>query len=434
MTDLCLSPAMLQLREAHRASIGTSIDTRDNLNGRMFWALKGPRFDANEFVAQALELGAHHVVTEDGMWEGHPKTTVVHDVLTAMQELACVVRQEWDCPVLALTGSNGKTTTKELVRDVLGCRFNVHATEGNLNNHIGVPLTLLRAPERPEFVVVEMGANHRGEIKTLADIALPTHGYITNIGRAHLDGFGGEEGVFLGKKELFDHLKKHSGQAFVQQGDPKTILAASDLTNTLNVNTPLWTWTSLSSSEAGGQINGPSGEAFQVHLEGDYNLPNVVAALTIGRAFDVEVSNAQEALTAYHASNHRSQWMDTAHNQVVLDAYNANPTSVSHAVASFHARGHASAVVFLGEMGELGPSSAGAHAEAVDQVLGLGLELWTVGEGFKASFQERPQAAWKHFPDFEALKDHLEEHPLTARQVLVKGSRSAGLERILPYL
>ena len=434
MTDSCLSPAMLQLREAHRASIGTSIDTRDNLNGRMFWALKGPRFDANEFVAQALELGAQHIVTEDGIWEGHPKTTVVHDVLTAMQELACVVRQEWDCPVLALTGSNGKTTTKELVRNVLACRFNVHATEGNLNNHIGVPLTLLRAPERPEFVIVEMGANHRGEIKTLADIALPTHGYITNIGRAHLDGFGGEEGVFLGKKELFDHLKQHNGQAFVQQGDPKTILAASELTNTLDVNTPLWTWTSPPSSEAGGQINGPSGEAFQVHLEGDYNLPNVVAAHTIGRAFEVEASHAQEALTAYHASNHRSQWVETTHNQVVLDAYNANPTSVSHAIASFHARGHESAVVVLGEMGELGRASASAHAEAADKVLGLGIELITVGEGFKASFQKTPHAAWKHFPDLKALKDHLEEHPLIARQVLVKGSRSAGLERIMPYL
>jgi UDP-N-acetylmuramoyl-tripeptide--D-alanyl-D-alanine ligase len=425
---------MLQLREAHRASIGTSIDTRDNLNGRMFWALKGPRFDANEFVAQALELGAQHVVTEDGMWEGHPKTTVVHDVLAAMQELACVIRQEWDCPVLALTGSNGKTTTKELLRDVLARRFAVHATEGNLNNHIGVPLTLLRAPRQPGFVIVEMGANHRGEIQCLANIALPTHGYITNIGRAHLEGFGGEEGVFLGKKELFDHLKRHQGQAFVQQGDTKTIRAASELTNTIGVNTPLWTWTSPISSEAGGEIKGPGGEAFQVHLEGDYNLPNVVAAHTIGCAFDVESSHAQEALTAYHASNHRSQWIETTQNQVVLDAYNANPTSVSHAVASFHTRDHASPVVFLGEMGELGPSSASAHAEAADQVLGLGIELWTVGEGFKASFLERPHAAWKHFPDFKALKDHLDEHPLTARQVLVKGSRSAGLERIMPYL
>ena len=434
MNDPCLSPAMLQLREAHRACIGTSIDTRDDLNGQMFWALKGPRFDANDFVAQALELGAQHVVTEDGMWEGHPKTTVVNDVLNAMQELARVVRQEWDCPVLGLTGSNGKTTTKELLRNVLARRFDVHATQGNLNNHIGVPLTLLRAPAQPGFVIVEMGANHRGEIECLADIALPTHGYITNIGRAHLEGFGGEEGVFLGKKELFDHLKRHQGQAFVQQGDPKTIRAASELTNTISVNTPLWTWTSPISSEAGGQIKGPNGEAFQVHLEGDYNLPNVVAAHTIGRAFDVKVSHIQDALTAYRASNHRSQWMDTEHNQVVLDAYNANPTSVSHAVASFHARGHASPVVVLGEMGELGTASAKAHAEAADKVLGLGIELVTMGDGFKASFQERPNASWKHFSDFEALKEHLKDHPMKARQVLIKGSRSAGLERILPYL
>ena len=225
MIDLS-DPTLLRLLAARDAADGVSSDTRAELKGMMFVALTGANFDGNVFVQHALEQGATHAITSDQQWAGAANVTVVEDTLGALQTLARAYRRRWKCPVIAMTGSNGKTTTKELIRDVLATRYRVHATLGNLNNHIGVPLTLLNAPAQPEFVVVEMGANHQKEIDLLARIAEPTHGYITNIGLAHLEGFGGPEGVYRGKKELFDHLAAQKGTAFVQQGDDKVVRAS----------------------------------------------------------------------------------------------------------------------------------------------------------------------------------------------------------------
>ena len=423
-----------RLLKARDNASGVSTDTRAELEGTVFWALRGANFDGNTYVTQALDSGACHAVTTDKTWEGHPDVTVVPDELGALQRLAWACRRRWSCPVLALTGSNGKTTTKELIRDVLNTAFEVHATKGNFNNHIGVPLTLLNAPADPEFVVVEMGANHRKEIAALCAIAEPTHGYITNIGLAHLEGFGGEHGVYLGKKELFDHLEQRGGVAFVQEADSKVIQAAQGVAEKVKVNTPEWRWSSPREGEAGGQVTSDRGDTFQVHLEGSYNLPNVAAACVVGRQFGVSEKDAQQALSSYRPANQRSQAVTTSRNWVLLDAYNANPSSVSHAVNDFASRGHTAPLVLLGDMAELGEVSAEAHRDVAALALQHGLQLWTVGDWFAEAQAASEHSNWTHWASFEELQQALESSPLSGRQVLVKGSRSARLERLLPSL
>lgn len=430
MIDLS-APTLLQLLSARDASDGVSSDTRAALQGKMFAALKGANFDGNAFVKQALDQGATHVISTDEQWADSAKVTVVEDTLAALQTLARAYRRRWTCPVLAMTGSNGKTTTKELIRDVLATRFQVHATLGNLNNHIGVPLTLLNAPAQPEFVVVEMGANHQREIDFLARIAEPTHGYITNIGLAHLEGFGGPEGVYRGKKELFDYLAAHEGTAFVQLGDDKVVHASQEVHTCVQIPTPEWTW---SSRPSGGGIASLGSTSIPMNLEGSYNLPNVVAAFAIGAHFGVSEKEACRALSNYVPSNHRSQSVKTARNGIVLDAYNANPSSMTHALNDFALRGHDKPLVILGDMAELGDASEGAHREVVDMCRAQGLELWSVGQWFGRIHDEGGHNGWKHFSDLDTLIAHLQSSPCDGRQILVKGSRSAALERLLPYL
>jgi UDP-N-acetylmuramoyl-tripeptide--D-alanyl-D-alanine ligase len=428
-----LSPTLTEaLLEARDACAGVSTDTRAELEGRMYFALRGASFDGNAFVRQALEAGAAHAVTTDTRWKGTAHVTVVPDELGALQRFAWAYRKRWSCPVLGMTGSNGKTTTKELIRDVLATTCKVHATLGNLNNHIGVPLTLLNAPPDPEFVVVEMGANHRGEIALLASIAQPTHGYITNIGLAHLEGFGGANGVYLGKKELFDHLAETEGVAFVQTADAKVTKAAEAVKTKVDVGTRNWQW--RPQAEGGACVQAPDGRTFRVNLEGAYNLANVAAAVRIGEHFDVPFAKAANALTDYIPQNHRSQAVQTSRNWVLLDAYNANPSSVANALADFGSRNHAAPLVLLGDMAELGDASHDAHRDVVHQALQAGAELWTVGPWFGKVHAESPDKGWIHWEHFDALAERLNRDPLTGRQILVKGSRSAALERVMPYL
>ena len=428
-----LSPSLLQrLLEARDECDGVSTDTRADLTGKMFFALRGANFDGNAFVSAALDAGARHTVTTDVTWQGHDHVTVVPEELGALQRLAWAYRKRWTCPVLGMTGSNGKTTTKELIRDVLATTYGVHATKGNLNNHIGVPLTLLNAPASPDFVVVEMGANHQKEIDVLAHIAEPTHGYITNIGLAHLEGFGGEEGVYHGKKELFDYLAESGGIAFVQSADPKVVRAASSLPHQHAIDTPSWSWQTTRDGEA--HILSPEGKSFPVNLEGQYNLANVVAALRIGEHFKVPFELAADALSAYLPQNHRSQAVETASNWVLLDAYNANPSSVEHALRDFLSRNHDHPLVILGDMAELGDASEEAHRMAALHALNGEAELWTVGTWFGRVNAAEPSPSWHHWEDFDELERHLTEHRPVGRHILVKGSRSAALERVMPYL
>ena len=422
---------LAQLLSLRDSAEGVSTDTRSPLEDKMFIALRGKNFDGNAFVKSALEQGASHAVTSSRQWIGTDNVTVVEDELGAMQALARAYRRRWDCPVLAMTGSNGKTTTKELIRDVLFARFEVHATLGNLNNHIGVPLTLLNAPAKPQFVIVEMGANHRQEIEMLATISEPNHGYITNIGLAHLAGFGGEQGVYLGKKELFDHLAKHDGTAFVQQGDDKVVRASQGVASCIDVPTPEWSWTTR---PGGGGYATRNDKSIEVNLEGRYNLANVVAAVTIGEHFGVAWEDVRNAISTYVPSNHRSQSMSTEHNWVILDAYNANPSSMNLALLDFQERRHAAPLAILGDMAELGDASAEAHQKVAHNCLSGGVELWSVGTSFGDIFTSNPEDSWTHFDSIHHLTVHLRKNPIRERQILLKGSRSAALERLLPYL
>ena len=413
-------------------SQGVSIDTRDDLNGKVFWALKGPRFNANDFVEQALEAGAVHVVSDESRWADTPHVTVVEDGLASMQDVAREVRRRWTCPVIALTGSNGKTTSKELMRDVLATRFCVHATRGNLNNHIGVPLTLLNAPKRPDVVIVEMGANHQREIDFLCEIAEPNHGYITNIGLAHLEGFGGEHGVYLGKKELFDWLGANGGTAFVLTSDAKVVEAAKPLTKVLHVDTEGWEWRPAKGTDRP-QLCDNTGQCWSLHLEGQYNLGNCLAAVTIGQHFGVPKDMAMQAVSNYRPENHRSQVMETERNWVLLDAYNANPSSSQAAMDAFAAKGHGSPLLIMGDMAELGDASLDAHQRIIDLALEHGVELWTIGPWFGKA----RQATQSDHPHFDAVDDLMDSSLLSGlsnRQILIKGSRSMALEQLMPAL
>lgn len=426
------SEIMEHLLELRSQAKGVSIDTRVDLKDQIYVAIQGANFDGNEFVAHALHAGAVHAITSDPSWREHADVTVVSDTLDALQQFALAYRNTWSCPVLAMTGSNGKTTTKELIRDVLATTFKVHATAGNLNNHIGVPLTLLNAPNQPEFVVVEMGANHQKEIQALAQMALPSHGYITNIGLAHLEGFGGEEGVYLGKKELFDHLKMSGGTAFVQSSDEKVLRAAEGIQVQVDVAKQKWQWKAL--QEGGAVVSSGDGFAFPVNLEGKYNLSNVIAALAIGEHFGVPRNLAIAALSAYVPVNHRSQAVNTEHNWVLLDAYNANPSSMTHAVTDFLERAHPFPLLVLGDMAELGDASERAHEDLVELVTNSDVDLWTVGQWFGKIHASQPKANWRHFERCDDVVRHLEQTLLRGRQILIKGSRSIGLERLMPNL
>ena len=421
------------LLEVRSRAKGVSIDTRVDLKDQIYVAIKGANFDGNDFVEHALKAGAVHAITSDTAWREHSDVTVVvDDTLVALQQFALAYRNTWTCPVLAMTGSNGKTTTKELIRDVLATSFKVHATAGNFNNHIGVPLTLLNAPPRPEFVVVEMGANHQKEIQALAQMALPSHGYITNIGLAHLEGFGGEEGVYLGKKELFDHLRQTGSTAFVQTSDQKVHRAAQGIENRIDVLLDGWKW--QAQEEGGAVVSSKDGDAFPVNLEGKYNLSNVIAALTIGDHFGVPRDRAMEALSAYVPVNHRSQAVHTDHNWVLLDAYNANPSSMTHAVTDFLERNHPHPLLILGDMAELGDASEQAHEDLVKLVTKSNVSLWTVGAWFGSIHTRQPRGEWRHFDRCDDALMHLKETHLRGRQILIKGSRSIGLERLMPNL
>ncbi|MDA0728213.1 MAG: UDP-N-acetylmuramoyl-tripeptide--D-alanyl-D-alanine ligase [Bacteroidetes bacterium] len=422
-----------RLLQAVQAATRVTTDTRHDLEGAMFWALKGERFDANQFVEEALERGVSHVVTTDAHWRGHANVTVVADVLSAMQWTARAYRRTWTATVLALTGSNGKTTSKELIRDVLATSHTVHATPGNYNNHIGVPLTLLNAPQPVDIVIVEMGANHRGEIALLCDIAEPTMGYITNIGLAHLEGFGGEEGVFKGKKELFDSLAQSGGTAFVLQTDAKVVRAAQELNSIIPVSDEGWAWSDgdgINPQAPAALVTSPwCPQGFVMHLEGRYNLSNCISAATIGEHFGISHEAIQRALSAYVPNNHRSQGIQTDRNWVLLDAYNANPSSTRHALEAFHLRAFPQPLVILGSMAELGEASLSLHLEIVELAQQCQLPLWTVGQ----EFGHIPHLG-RHFSTTEELMAELDKAPLQQREILIKGSRGMGLEKLMPYL
>lgn len=396
-----------------------STDTRRIAEGSIFFALRGASFDGNRFAAEALQRGAAYAVVDDPEVATDERVILVEDTLTALQELAREHRRTLRIPILAIAGSNGKTTTKELVSRVLAERFSLYATRGNLNNHIGVPLTLLAMDRSVQFGVVEMGASSCGEIAALCAIAEPNYGILTNVGRAHLEGFGGVEGVRRGKGELYDYLAATEGVAFVRTDD-LILKAMADARGAMRQIT-------YTESE---------GAAIPHRLEGDFNRYNVAAAVAVGRYFGVEKEAIRRAVASYEPDNNRSQRLTTAHNTLIVDCYNANPSSMQLSVANVLAEPlnqHRERILILGDMRELGAWSEEEHRRIVQQVAQGDARPIFVGEEFgKALAAEGCKALW--FASCEALCTHLQEEPLRNALILLKGSRGIGLERAIPHL
>ena len=427
-----------------------STDSRQPQPGTLFFALNGPSFRGADFAPQALEKGARHAVVDDAALAAQDPARYTHapDPLLALQNLTREHRRHFRGPVLAITGSNGKTTTKELLTSVLAQKYNVLATTGNLNNHIGVPLTLLRLrPAEHEVAVVEMGANHQGEIRGYCQYAAPTHGLITNIGKAHLAGFGGQEGIARGKGELFDYLAAHGGTLFVNTADPRLPgLAARAVENCpaaappalLTYPGPADTYpAALLGAENGLHLRlGAGGPVVTTQLTGDYNFPNLAAAAAVGAYFAVPAPQVAAALAAYQPQNNRSQRLRTARgNRLLLDAYNANPSSMAAALRSFAAEPGrpADKLVILGDMFELGEASEAEH-----RALGQLLAQLTFGQVLLVGPLMPPAAAAypaAHYcPDKAAAAAWLGQHPPQGQLVLLKGSRGMALETLAEQL
>lgn len=422
-----------QLHSHFLACSAVCTDTRAIAAGSLFVALKGPNFDANAFAGEALAKGARFAVVDDPNVVKDERYLLVPDALKALQDLATHHRREFDIPVIAITGSNGKTTTKELVHAVLAADRSTLATSGNLNNHIGVPLTLLRMNKDHQIAIIEMGANRIGDIAELTTIAEPTHGMITNIGKAHLEGFGGYEGVIIAKTEMYGHIKGHGGTLFVN-GDDELLMAKSDGTKRV-------TYGRDPGFDTFGEIvgNGPflefvfggtDGLPYHVRtaLIGSYNLYNALTAVTIAQHFGVPDQRIAEALTAYAPSNNRSQFTDTGKNHLILDAYNANPTSMVAALENFAAMSSdRPKLAILGDMRELGAVSEAEHEAIIALVERHKLEARFVGPEFKAV---HPKA----FATSAELVAELQARPVQGRLLLIKGSRGIKLETVVPEL
>jgi UDP-N-acetylmuramoyl-tripeptide--D-alanyl-D-alanine ligase len=410
-------------------------DSRSILPGSLFFALKGESFDGNRFAETALEKGSAYAIVDDKNVMKDDRYILVGNVLEALQQLASCHREHLDIPVLAITGTNGKTTTKELTHAVLSKKFNTVATIGNLNNHIGVPLTILSATPGTEFLIVEMGANHPGEIRFLCELARPEFGLITNIGKAHLEGFGGFEGVIRTKTELYRHLHNNNGMAFVNADDPLLMEKARELKKS--------TYGSVENDDFRGRIKdeGPFvtveigyGGTVEIRsrLFGSYNAGNILAAAAIGHYFGVNGKEIKDAIENYIPSNNRSQVMQKGSNLLVLDAYNANPSSMRAAIETFAATAYENKVAILGDMLELGEESVKEHEEVL-RILEESniLSAYLVGPVFTEVCRNR---SWICFQDSDLAKLWFEHHKIENATILVKGSRGIKLEKIVEVL
>lgn len=413
-----------QLYSKFILSTGVSIDTRTMLEGNIFFAINGPNFNANEFAFDALESGALYAVVDEKKYVRNDKYILVEDGLTALQELAKFHRGKFQIPFLGITGSNGKTTTKELIVRVLSEKLEVHATEGNLNNHIGVPLTLLKLKKNAEVAVIEMGANHVGEIASYCQIAKPTHGLITNIGRAHTETFGGIEGIIRGKSELFDYLRKNQGTVFINNTDKVLSNMAKRFIDPI-----LYPSRDLELLETVPYLKIKlSNLEMMTKTIGKFNYINIAAAVAIGSYFDVSDQQILTAISSYESDNSRSQIIKYGTTTVILDAYNANPDSMRAALHSL-AEVKGNKVAILGDMNELENSDA-AHKEVLDYAHELQIEkVLTVGSKI-GKVADRVN----HFDSKEVLEDKLNDMDLDHSTVLLKASRSIKLETILKSL
>lgn len=411
-----------------------SIDTRKIEAASFFVAIKGENYDANTFANEALEKGASFVIIDNPDYFIDERTIVVKDSLETLQELARYHRRYLNIPIIALTGSNGKTTTKELIQVVLAQKYITKATLGNLNNHIGVPLTLLSFGENTEIGIVEMGANHQKEIEFLCDIAQPNYGYITNFGKAHLEGFGGVEGVIKGKCELYNYLLKHNKTVFVNLDDSIQVDKSFGIKSyTFGINQP----------NADVIIENVTANPFVEitfsnckivsNLIGLYNSNNINAAITIGTYFQVSISDIKTAIESFVPENNRSQLLNINSNEIILDAYNANPSSMTVAIENFIQLKNPNKIAILGDMFELGEESLSEHQAIVSLLLHeSSITTFFIGKDFYYNRMERENLYF--FENFELFSEAFEKMKFINTIILIKGSRGMALERILKII
>lgn len=415
-----------QLYSIFRKKGVLTTDSRTISDGCIFAALKGEHFDGNDFALKVAEQGiAAAVIADRDDIPNHPRIFKVENTLTALQQLANLHRKTLKTPIIGITGTNGKTTTKELISAVLKKKFDIINTEGNFNNHLGVPLTLLRIQIKTQLAVIEMGANHPGEIKELCEIVEPDYGIITNIGKAHLEGFGDFQGVVNTKKALYDYLRENDGTAIVNGANP-LLTALSDEIKRVCYNQEKSSATSdpyLTVTLNGLQI--------KTQLVGEYNFENVMTAVAVGRLFGVNNADIKDAIEAYKPTNNRSQIIKTPHNELIMDAYNANPTSMDAAVRNFAKIRKEHPMLIIGDMRELGDESQSEHRKIISLVEECGFkEVFLVGKEMTSAAEGR----FTTFENTDELCDFLKTHRVTDKHILIKGSRGIRLEKVLEYL
>ncbi|RVU89707.1 UDP-N-acetylmuramoyl-tripeptide--D-alanyl-D-alanine ligase [Flavobacterium columnare] len=409
-------------------------DTRKITPNSLFFALKGDLFNANEFAQEALNKGAlFAVVDEKKYYTDENKMFLVNDSLKSLQELAHYHRTQLGLPVISLTGSNGKTTTKELINCVLSKKYNTVATQGNLNNHIGVPLTLLSIKEDTDIAIVEMGANHQKEIELLCNITSPDFGYITNFGKAHLEGFGGIEGVIKGKSEMYTYIENHHKTVFINLDDPIQEEKTQKINRyTFSTNNNKKANITIQKIEANPFVKIEyNGIQIQSNLIGIYNSNNINAAITIGKYFNITDNEIKDAIENYIPNNNRSQLIEKGNNKIILDAYNANPSSMAAALSHFQQL-DGSKIAFLGDMFELGNESLEEHKKIIESIINTtNIQFYFIGKDFYSSKIEK-----EHIFYYASFEDFIKNKPneINNTTILIKGSRGMALERILEII
>ncbi|MBL7699219.1 MAG: UDP-N-acetylmuramoyl-tripeptide--D-alanyl-D-alanine ligase [Chitinophagaceae bacterium] len=418
---------IIELYEIYKQYPNIQTDTRKLQKGDLFFALRGPNFNANAFAEAALDAGAAFAVIDDASYNTNGKMILVNNALDTLQQLALYHRNQFKIPFIAITGSNGKTTTKELVHAVLSSQFNTCTTTGNLNNHIGVPLTILKIRNDAEMAVIEMGANHRGEIASYCEYTRPTHGLITNVGKAHLEGFGGYEGVKKGKGELFDYLRSADGTAFVMwdyeylremsKGIKKIYKYGTKDADTIGKTVSSEPFLSVQIEKT----------TINTQLVGAYNFPNILAAAAIGNYFGIDMQRIKSSIEGYAPSNSRSQLIEKGSNKIILDAYNANPSSMRAAIENFEKIKAENKVLILGAMAELGEESLQEH-EQIIQLLNKysWKDVVLVGGDFL-----KLNSPFKTFDNSLAAKEWYTSQKFENSYLLIKGSRSMQMEKVL---
>lgn len=412
-----------------------STDTRNSPKDSIFFALKGANFNGNKYAQQAIDSGCSYAVVDEAEYATQPNIILVNDTLETLQKLANHHRRQFKTPILAITGTNGKTTTKELITAVLSEEYKVLSTQGNLNNHIGVPLTLLRLKKEHEIAIIEMGANHIGEIKALMEIAEPNYGLITNIGHAHIEGFGSYANIVKAKGELYDYIRgTKDGKIFINYDNSLLREMAEGITSIYyGFKDDLFVSGKVVSLRPYLEFAwkfGNKNHKIKTKLIGEYNLTNALAAITVGKYLGVKADLICKAIEAYEPTNNRSQLKETKKNMLIIDAYNANPTSMHAALENFDHMDVNHKVLILGDMKELGPDTDMEHQKVADYISNHDFErVIFVGENFS-----RIKTNYPRFTDLDGLKKYLIEHPIKDSYILLKGSRGMQLEKCVDFL